>query len=127
MFIHLDHLTNLEMKIIEKAVNIPDGISPEVAHVFIAPHLMYVWKLLRVLEFDTKKIADEMLRTRDKEAPDTSDSLWILYYGFHHIQPLMNQKLGKAPNYPSWDEMLKEELKEIIMRDRHLNLFKKKS
>lgn len=115
------------MKIIEKAVDVPREIPEDVAYVFIAPHLMYVWPALDKLGFDCLKVAGEMWRMRNTVAPDSSDSVWILYYGFHFLQPAINEKLNRPADHPSWAEMLQTELKDILRKSRHLNARKKRS
>lgn len=107
------------MKIIEKAVDVPQEIPEEVAYVFIAPHLTYIWPALEKIGFDCVKIASEMWRLRNKIAPDSADSVWILYYGFHHIQPAMNEKLGLPGDFPSWPELLRSALDHIIKKSRY--------
>ncbi len=89
------------MKIIEKAVDVPREIPEDVAYVSIAPHLIYVWPALDKLGFDCLKVAGEMWRMRNSVAPDSSDSVWILYYGFHFLQPAINEKT-ESPCRPSW-------------------------
>ena len=113
------------MKIIEKAVDVPQEIPEEVARIFIAPYQEYIWSALEKLGFDCLKIAGAMWRMRNTVAPDTADRVWILYYGFYYIQPALNEKMNRPPDYPAWSELLQTELSSIIKRSksrrRHLS------
>jgi hypothetical protein len=108
------------MKIIEKAVDVPGEIPDDVTWVFVSSHIVHVWPALERLGLDRFRIASDMWRLRNQIAPDSADSVWILYYGFHYIQPLMNEKLNRPANYPSWSEILQHELRDIIRKDRYL-------
>ena len=119
-FYSFGRLFQLVMKIIEKAVDVPQEIPEEVAYVFIAPYLMYIWPALEKIGFDCVKVAGEMWRLRNKIAPDSADGVWILYYGFHYIQPAMNEKLTRPADYPSWPELLRTQLDHIIKKSRYL-------
>ena len=93
----------------------------EVKHVFTTPDLMYVWEEFRRLGFDTQVIADEMWAKKKETAPDELDGNFFLRYGVEVLQPMLNKRLNRPFDHPTFFNMLHYLLKHKIAKDPWLN------
>lgn len=70
-------------------------------------------------------LMDDVIDAYIKSGETVSYERWFLEYGQRIINPMMNQKLGRAKDHPTFNNLLKHALKEIIETDSLLNQFRK--
>jgi hypothetical protein len=70
-------------------------------------------------------VVDEMINTYIKSGETVSYERWFLEYGQRIINPLMNQKLGRVKDHPTFNNLLKHALKEVLESNVLLKQFKK--
>ena len=92
------------------------GIDIEVQIVFRSEHIPLI-----LPQFDkvgiSPAIMDELINAYIASGEQVPYERWFLEYGQNKINPLMNQKLKRAANHPTFNNLLKFALKEVI--DQH--------
>ena len=100
------------------------GIDVEVQIVMRGEHLkLLVPNFIRAGLPST--IEDQITDAYIASGEKVSYARWILEYGQYVLNPLMNQKLGRSKDHPTFNNMLKFALKEVIENDPSLILFRK--
>lgn len=89
-------------------------VSLEVDIVFVLTYLPNVWDALKLAGFDTKAIAAQCWHDLKDSKKNISDEKWFLIWGMEVLNPLMNLKLGRPIEHPSFRNMMEYALKEKI-------------
>ena len=100
-----------------------EGIDIEIQLVFRKEHIELVLPQFQRVGISSA-ILDEMINAYIKSWEIVSYERWFLEYGQQVINPLMNQKLGRDKNHPTFNKLLKHALKEVIETDSVLRQFK---
>ncbi len=101
-----------------------EGIDVEIQLVFRKEHIELVLPHFQRVGL-SPTMMDEMINAYIKSGETVSYERWFLEYGQQVINPLMNQKLGRAKDHPTFNNLLKHALKEVIESDSILKQFKK--
>jgi CRISPR/Cas system CSM-associated protein Csm2 small subunit len=101
-----------------------EGIDIDIQLVFRKEHIALVLPHFQRVGLPSS-LMDEMIDAYIKSGENVSYERWFLEYGQQVINPLMNQKLGRAKDHPTFNNLLKHALKEIIETDSVLQQFKK--
>ncbi len=100
-----------------------EGIDIDIQLVFRKEHIELV--LPHFERVGLSPIAmDEMINAYVKSGETVSYERWFLEYGQRVINPLMNQKLGRAKEHPTFNNLLRHALKEILKTNMILKQFK---
>src|SRR6478736_4258747 len=101
-----------------------EGIDVDIQIVFRSHHLEVIMPHYNKIGLPVT-VMNEMIDAYIASGEVVSYERWILEYGQRVINPLMNQKLGRAHNHPTFNNLLRFALKEIIENDPTLKQFKK--
>lgn len=96
-------------------------VSKEVEHVFILPYFMYVWPQLRKIGFDTEQLAKQFWDNHKEKGNGMSPNLYFLKWGVEVLQPMMNKKLNRPEDHPTFIKMMDYLMKPFIVKDPYLN------
>ena len=100
-----------------------EGIDIEIQLVFRKEHIELVLPHFQRVGLPST-VLDDMIDAYIKSGEIVSYERWFLEYGQRVINPLMNQKLGRAKDHPTFNNLLKHALKEVLETDSILNQFK---
>jgi hypothetical protein len=100
-----------------------EGIDINIQLVFKREHIELVLPHFQRVGLSSG-IMDEMINAYIQSGETVSYERWFLEYGQTIINPLMNQKLGRAKDHPTFNNLLKHALKEAIETDSLLKEFK---
>lgn len=103
-----------------------EGISYEVQYVFTLASLVHVMPNLRQTGIDTQKIMQAFWNEYDETGKKESQTNFFLKYGVRVINPLLNKKLNRPPDHPTFNDILEYSLKEVIANDASLQRRKRK-
>ncbi len=101
-----------------------DGIDIDIQIVFRSHHIDLVMPHYNKIGLPPS-VWNEMIDAYIASGEHVSYERWILEYGQKIINPLMNQKLGRPAAHPTFNNLLKFSLKEVIENDPTLRMFKK--
>lgn len=90
-----------------------EGIDIEVQIVFTREHLDLILPYYDKTGL-SRSVIDDMINAYIASGELVSYERWFLEYGQRVINPLMNQKLGRAINHPTFNNLLKFALKDQI-------------
>jgi hypothetical protein len=100
-----------------------EGIDIEIQLVFQREHIELVLPHFQRVGLSST-VLDDMINAYIKSGETVSYERWFLEYGQTMINPLMNQKLGRAKEHPTFNNLLKHALKEILESNPMLKQFK---
>lgn len=100
-----------------------EGIDIEIQLVFRKEHIELVLPHFQRVGLPSN-VLDDMIDAYIKSGETVSYERWFLEYGQRIINPLMNQKLGRAKDHPTFNNLLKHALKEVLEADSILKQFK---
>jgi hypothetical protein len=101
-----------------------EGIDVDIQLVFRKEHIELVLPHFQRVGL-SPIVLDDMINAYIKSGEMVPYERWFLEYGQTMINPLMNQKLGRAKEHPTFNNLLKHALKEVIETDSILKQFKK--
>ena len=101
-----------------------EGIDVDIQIVFRSHHLEVVLPHYNKIGLP-ETVMNDMIDAYIASGEVVSYERWILEYGQKVINPLMNKKLGRVHNHPTFNNLLRFALKEILENDPTLKLFKK--
>lgn len=101
-----------------------EGIDIEIQIVFRASHMDLVLPHYNKVGLPSQ-VLDEMIDAYIASGEHVQYERWILEYGQKVINPMMNKKLGRAADHPTFNNLLKFALKDVIESDPTLKMFKK--
>jgi hypothetical protein len=107
----------------EKPIRV-EGIDVEIQIVFRAHHLEQVLPHYHKVGLPAH-VLNDMIDAYIASGEQVPYERWILEYGQKVINPLMNKKLGRPVDHPTFNNLLKFALKEVIENDSILKQFKK--
>lgn len=97
---------------VDKPIRVP-GIDVDVQIVFAREHLSLL--LPHIDKTGVPRAAiDEMINAYIASGEVVAYERWILEYGQRVLNPLMNQKLGRPADHPTFNNLLKYALKDEI-------------
>ena len=100
-----------------------EGIDVDIQLVFRREHIELVLPHFQRVGFSST-VLDEMIDGYIKSGEVVAYERWFLEYGQRIINPLMNQKLGRAKEHPTFNNLLKHALKDILEADPVLKQFR---
>jgi len=100
-----------------------EGIDIEIQLVFRREHIELVLPHFQRVGLP-HTVLDDMINSYIKSGETVSYERWFLEYGQQVINPMMNQKLGRAKDHPTFNNLLKHALKEILESNSILKQFK---
>jgi hypothetical protein len=100
-----------------------EGIDVDIQLVFRKEHIELVLPHFQRVGLPSTEL-DEMINAYIRSGEMVSYERWFLEYGQQVINPLMNQKLGRAKEHPTFNNLLKHALKEILENNLLLKQFK---
>ncbi len=100
-----------------------EGIDIEIQLVFQKEHIELVLPHFQRVGLPSN-VLDEMIDAYIKSGETVPYERWFLEYGQRVINPLMNQKLGRPNDHPTFNNLLKHALKEVIENNDLLKQFK---
>lgn len=103
-----------------------EGISYEVQYVFTLASLVYVMPNLRQTGIDTTKVMRDCWQKYDDSDRKESQQNFFLKYGVRVINPLLNKKLNRPTDHPTFNDILEYSLKDVIAKDASLRRSLKK-
>jgi hypothetical protein len=103
-----------------------EGISYEVQYVFTLASLVHVMPNLRQTGIDTQKVMQTFWDEYDETDKKESQTNFFLKYGVRVINPLLNKKLNRPPEHPTFNDILEYSLQEVIANDASLQRRKRK-
>jgi hypothetical protein len=97
-----------------------EGISYRVQYVFTIASLVYVMPNLRQTGIDVPRVVRDCWEEYDlgdrKDSPET----FFLKYGVRVINPLLNKKLNRPADHPTFNDILEYSLEDVIAKDQGL-------
>lgn len=99
------------------------GIDIDIQLVFKKEHIELVLPQFQRVGISSA-ILDEMINAYIKSGEIVSYERWFLEYGQQVINPIMNQKLGRVKDHPTFNNLLKHALKEVLANNPILKQFK---
>jgi len=90
-----------------------EGIDIEVQLIFNSTYLNLLIPHFEKIGLPSSTV-DDMINAYIKSGELVSYDRWILEYGQRVLNPLMNSKLGRPANHPTFNAMLLYSLKDII-------------
>ncbi len=90
-----------------------EGIDIEVQIVFTPAHLDLIWPYYDKTGL-SRGIIDDMINEYIASGERVPYERWFLEYGQRVINPLMNKKLGRPLDHPTFNNLLKFALKKEI-------------
>jgi hypothetical protein len=100
-----------------------EGIDIDIQLIFQQEHIELVLPHFQRVGLPSN-VMDEMINAYIKSGETVSYERWFLEYGQKVINPLMNQKLGRSKDHPTFNNLLKHALKEILESNTLLKQFK---
>lgn len=109
---HLQPVMACVICTVDKPIRVP-GIDVDVQIVFVREHLSLL--LPHIDKTGVPRAAiDEMINAYIASGEVVAYERWILEYGQRVLNPLMNQKLGRPADHPTFNNLLKYALKDEI-------------
>lgn len=99
------------------------GIDVDIQLVFRKEHIELVLPQFQRVGLSST-LMDELINAYIKSGETVSYERWFLEYGQQVINPLLNQKLGRAMDHPTFNNLLKHALKEILESNTFLKQFR---
>lgn len=115
-------LPNRIFESMDKPIRV-EGIDIEIQLVFRKENIELVLPHFQRVGLP-EKVLDEMIDAYIKSGETVSYERWFLEYGQRIINPLMNQKLGRAQDHPTFNNLLRHALKDILKVDPILKQFR---
>lgn len=109
-------------ELMDKPIRV-EGIDIEIQLVFRKEHIELLLPHFQRVGLPST-VLDDMIDAYIKSGETVSYERWFLEYGQQVINPLMNQKLGRAKDHPTFNNLLKHALKEILESDGMLKQFR---
>jgi hypothetical protein len=100
-----------------------EGIDIEIQLVFKKEHIELVLPHFQRVGLPSS-LLDELIDAYIKSGEIVPYERWFLEYGQQVINPLMNQKLGRAKENPTFNNLLKHALKDVVENNSLLKQFK---
>ena len=97
-----------------------EGISYKVQYVFTIASLVHVMPNLRQTGIDLPRVVRDCWDEYDQSNRKDSPATFFLKYGVRVINPIINKKLNRPPDHPSFNDILEYSLEEVIAKDRVL-------
>lgn len=98
--------------VVDKPIRVP-GIDVDVQIVFAREHLTLLLPHIDKTGIP-RSVIDEMINAYIASGEVVAYERWILEYGQRVLNPMMNQKLGRPADHPTFNNLLKYALKEEI-------------
>ncbi len=97
---------------VDKPIRVP-GIDVDVQIVFARDHLALLLPHIDKTGIP-RSVIDDMINAYIASGEVVAYERWILEYGQRVLNPMMNQKLGRPADHPTFNNLLKYALKEEI-------------
>ena len=120
----INSLENLTISIPPNSLDLVMEVSSEVKHVFITPYLQYVWREIRGLGIDTEPLGKRLWDDYAKSGKTVSENLYFLQWGIDVLNPILNQKLDRPLEHPTFAKMMEYLMQPFIAKDPFLNRIK---
>ncbi len=115
-------ITRIIFEAMDKPIRV-ERIDIEIQLVFRKEHIDLVLPHFQRVGLPAT-VLDDMIDAYIKSGEIVSYERWFLEYGQRVINPLMNQKLGRAKDHPTFNNLLKHALKEILETNTMLKQFR---
>ncbi|CAN5370126.1 hypothetical protein BH10BAC4_BH10BAC4_21430 [soil metagenome] len=102
-----------------------EGIDVDIQIIFRAEHIALVLPQFEKIGLPAS-IMDDVINAHIKSGEKVSYERWFLEYGQQVLNPMINQKLGRKSDHPTFNSLLKYVLKDVIDDSPILAHFKKK-
>ncbi len=106
----------------DKPIRVP-GIDVGIQIIFRAEHLQILLPYFE--KTGIPPFVDDMINAYVASGEKVTYERWILEYGQAVLNPMMNKKLGRAVDHPTFNGMLLYALKDILDADPIVALLKK--
>lgn len=97
-----------------------DGISYQVQYVFTIASLVHVMPNLRQTGIDVPRIIRDLWEEYDLSDRKDSPEVHFLKYGVRVINPLLNKKLNRPVDHPTFNNILEYSLEDVMAKDQGL-------
>ena len=108
----------------DKPIRIKD-IDVNIQIVFLQEHISLVVPQFEKIGLPPSTM-DDLINSYIKSGELVTYERWFLEYGQRVLNPLMNQKLGRAIDHPTFNSLLKYVLKDIMDESPILKHFNRK-
>ena len=97
-----------------------EGISYQVQYVFTIASLVHVMPNLRQTGIDVPRVVRDCWEEYDLSDRKDSPETFFLKYGVRVINPLLNKKLNRPKDHPTFNDILEYSLEEVMAKDQNL-------